>query len=417
MLTYKFYVRPGYGNSLRVRLTNNRKSTEIALGLNLTPEALADAMSPNPSPENLRYRSMISRWQNIIEDKRVEMLRTGNTEEDVKSISEYLSVSFGKKKPDEADVINTKPKAGSFLPFFIEHAEAYTRRSTRESNIYTLSVMRKFAADNDFSLEALNFEDIKYAWLSDFDKFMDGAGLSQNTRRIHFANIRAAINEAYKRDLTEVDPFKRFKLKTEETAKRSLTVEELRKLFDYQPEPHAVYYRDMFKLIFMLIGINTVDLYGLKEINNIGRVEYRRAKTGRLYSIKVEPEAMEIMERYRGASALLNIADKYKDHRYFRRDTNDALRLIGTVTRSGRGGKKSYEPLWPQITTYWARHTWATIAADLDIPDATISLAPGHGGENKVTDVYIRRNQKKIDRANRMVLDWVLYGKKTEWGN
>ena len=103
MLTYKFYVRPGYGNSLRVRLTNNRKSTEIALGLNLTPEALADAMSPNPSPENLRYRSMISRWQNIIEDKRVEMLRTGNTEEDVKSISEYLSVSFGKKKPDEVE--------------------------------------------------------------------------------------------------------------------------------------------------------------------------------------------------------------------------------------------------------------------------------------------------------------------------
>lgn len=411
MLTYKFYVRPGYGNSLRVRLTNNRKSTEIALGLNLTPEALADAMSPNPSPENLRYRSMISRWQNIIEDKRVEMLRTGNTEEDVKSISEYLSVSFGKKSPDEADAINAKPKAGNFLSFFTKHAEAYTRRSTRESNMYTLSVMKKFAADNDFSLEALDFEDIKYAWLSDFDKFMEGAGLSQNTRRIHFANIRAAINEACKRELTDVDPFRRFKLKKEKTAKRSLTVEELRKLFDYQPEPHAVYYRDMFKLIFMLVGINTVDLYGLKEINSIERIEYRRAKTGRLYSIKVEPEAREIIERYRGTSALLNIADKYKDHRYFRRDTNDALRLIGNVTRSGRGGKKSYEPLWPEITTYWARHTWATIARSLKISKDDIALALGHGGRT-VTDIYIDEDLTAIDEANRRVLDWVLYGRR-----
>lgn len=67
-----------------------------------------------------------------------------------------------------------------------------------------------------------------------FDKFMERSGLSQNTRRIHFANIRAAINEAYKRELTDADPFRRFKIKTEKTAKRSLPVEELRKLFDYE---------------------------------------------------------------------------------------------------------------------------------------------------------------------------------------
>ena len=241
---------------------------------------------------------------------------------------------------------------------------------------------------------------------------MKRTGLSQNTRRIHFANIRAAVNDAYKRELTDVDPFRRFRLKTEKTAKRSMSVEELRQLFDYPTEQHAAYYRDMFKLIFMLIGINTVDLYGLKDITKEGRIEYKRSKTGRLYSIKVEPEALEIIKRYQGGAALLNIADKYKDHRYFRRDTNDALRLIGEVKRIGRGGKKEYKPLWPEVTTYWARHTWASIAADLDVPDATISLALGHAGENRVTDIYIKRNQKKVDEATRRVLDWVLYGQR-----
>ena len=317
---------------------------------------------------------------------------------------------FGNQEKKEAP--EEEKKKGTFKSFFIIHKDSYTRRSTRESNEYTLSVMEKFMADKEPGLDALNFENINYAWLSDLDKFMEQNKLSQNTRRIHFANIRAAINEAYRRELTDADPFRRFRLKTEKTAKRSLPVEELRRLFEYKPEPHAVYYRDMFKLIFMLIGINTVDLYGLKEITVDGRIEYRRAKTGRLYSIKVEPEAMELIECYKGEKSLLNIADKYKDHRYFRRDTNDALRLLGNVRREGRGGKKQYTPLWPDVTTYWARHTWATIASDIDIPDATISLALGHAGENRVTDIYIRRNQKKVDEANRKVLDWVLYGKK-----
>ena len=62
-------------------------------------------------------------------------------------------------------------------------------------------------------------------------------------------------------------------------------------------------------LIFYLAGINAVDLFHLKEITN-GFIEYRRAKTGRLYTIRVEPEAMEIIERYRGKNYLLNILDR-----------------------------------------------------------------------------------------------------------
>ena len=59
-----------------------------------------------------------------------------------------------------------------------------------------------------------------------------------------------------------------------------------------------------------------------------------------------------------------------------------------------------------ELTTYWARHSWATVAASLDIPKETIAAALGHGG-NTVTDIYIDFDQKKVDEANRKVLDYV----------
>lgn len=59
---------------------------------------------------------------------------------------------------------------------------------------------------------------------------------------------------------------------------------------------------------------------------------------------------------------------------------------------------------------HWARHTLATIAAELDIPKETIAAALGHGG-NTVTDIYIRFDQRKVDDANRRVMDYVLYGR------
>ena len=119
---------------------------------------------------------------------------------------------------------------------------------------------------------------------------------------------------------------------------------------------------------------------------------------------------MEIINKYRGRKGLLCISDRWSDHVNFRHQINKALQNIGT-TRSGLGGKRSDDGAFPGLSTYWARHSWATIAASLDIPKETIAAALGHGG-NTVTDIYIDFDQRKVDEANRRVLDWVLYDKK-----
>ena len=277
-------------------------------------------------------------------------------------------------------------------------------------NVY-MQTYKRLQAYLGNKLKKLAFEDITKEWLTSFDNFLAETAPSRNARNIHLRNIRAVFNEAIDNEITTFYPFRRFKIRPVATVKRNLKVEELRLLFDFPAEEHALKYIDIFKLQFMLIGINTVDLCHLKEVEE-GRITFYRAKTNRLYSIKVEPEAMEIINRYRGENWLLYMLDRCPDHNEFTRKINEALKKVGPVKRVGLGGKKIYSPLLPKISTYWARHSWATIAASLDIPKETIAHALGHGN-NTVTDIYIEFDQRKVDAANRMVLDWVLYGKKT----
>ena len=143
-----------------------------------------------------------------------------------------------------------------------------------------------------------------------------------------------------------------------------------------------------------------MDLCNLKSIED-GRIEYDRAKTNRHYSIKVEPEAMAIIEKYCGKDWLINPLDTNKDYRcYYMRLCHGLKTLKETLNAIDDGIKID------ELTTYWARHSWATVAASLDIPKETIAAALGHGG-NTVTDIYIDFDQKKVDEANRKVLDYV----------
>lgn len=395
MFTFKFFLTKS--GTLKLRLTNNRKSTEIALGIRATPEELSDALSANkrtsaPSPKRRFVQTILNKVENI----QLRLFEEQRIDEDVIVIADMI----------RGEVLGVERKASVllFVDFFNTTGELKAKR-TNDSFKYTLSTMRKF----DPCVDAKTFEDITYAWLSDFEIWMKKRSLSQNTRKIHFGNIRIAMREAYKRELTNNDPFRRFTFRPEKTRKRAVEIRELQALFNYPVEPFAEIYRDMFKLIFFLVGINTVDLYSLQKITN-GRVEYKRAKTGRLYSIKIEPEAMEIIEKYRGINGLLCIADRWSDYRNFQHQLNHAIKRIGKARGKGKRDKDGEGP-FAYITSYWARHTWATIAADLDIPDAVISMALGHSGENRVTDIYIKRNMRKVDAANRKVIDWVLYGK------
>lgn len=300
----------------------------------------------------------------------------------------------------------TDGEGGTFTGFFRSFIERKTGR-TKEIYQCTLDkIVREYGDD-------LSFDVVNYVWLENFDRSMRESdiynrrgevlrtGMATNARAIHLRNIRAVFNKAIDEEMIglELYPFRRFKIEKERTRKRAVSLAQLRALFDYPCETAAEEWAvDVARLIFYLIGINMVDLFNLEEYDG-GYIHYRRAKTGTLYSIKVEPEAAALLEKYRGREHLLNFRERFKRIQSFKAKINQTLKGIA-----------SKDPRIPVMTSYTFRHTWATLAAELDIPKETIAAGLGHAQNATVTDVYIDFNRKKVDAANRRVLDYVAGG-------
>lgn len=295
--------------------------------------------------------------------------------------------------------------ATDVVSYMKARADGRKRDKTKESILSTAGKIERYTAGADLSLD-----DVTVGWLRGFEGWLLGEeGLAINTVGIHMRNLRAAINLAIDEELTDVYGFRRYKIPKQATRHRNLTPEEFRALLDAPVTEDEAQHRDIFLLGFLLIGINIVDMAGLTEIDH-GRIHYRRAKTGRLYSIKVEPEALEIIERHRGETHLLREFDSYSDHRNYTQHLNKSLQRMGG-TEVGKKGKRTFHPLYPDLTYYWCRHTWATAAANIGISRDTIKLCLGHG-PTETMDTYVEYDLQLVDDANRKVIDWVLYGKR-----
>jgi integrase len=291
---------------------------------------------------------------------------------------------------------NNKEK--NFVYYFKEFMDTKKNR-TKEIYQITLDKIGKF--DPDCMLDSIDRK-----WLIDFDNWMSNK-LAINTRAIHLRNIRAVFNFCIDEEITTNYPFRRFSIKKEETPKRAITVEQLRQLRDY-PIEYKGYekFRDFFMLMFYLIGINIIDFYNLTDDNiRDGRIIYHRAKTNKLYSIKIEPEAQKIIDKYKGKGRLIETG--YNNYHDFVHNMDNKLKKIGPYKREGMGGKKTFNGILPNISTYTSRHTWATLAYEIGTSKDIISQALGHNIGSPVTSVYIKTDQIKVDEANRKVIDYV----------
>ncbi len=280
-----------------------------------------------------------------------------------------------------------------FFPFFESFIVLKTRMNKRTGEIYqaTLNKIKTFEKN-----EKIHFSQISVMWLRRFENSMQMDDLKPNAISIHLRNIRAVFNAAIDDQVIPLNsyPFRRFKIKSEETIKKAITIEQLKKIRDYETVfPGASMVRDTFMLSFYLIGINTGDLFSLKSIDKSHRVNYERAKTGRKYSIKVEPEALVLIKKYKGKKKLLSYSGTYKKVTTMTRVLDRKLKNIGDAVGV------------PGLTMYHARHTWATLAANqLNASDEDIGQALGHS-KKTVTTGYINRDPERVDVLNRGVLD------------
>ena len=169
--------------------------------------------------------------------------------------------------------------------------------------------------------------------------------------------------------------------------------------------------RIFFVLMFMLRGIPFVDLAYLHKRDLQGNIlSYRRRKTGRALTVSLTPEAMQmvriIANKDKDSPYLFPILQSEEGSEAAYREYQSALRAFNqrlAVLRQCLGMQSA-------LSTYAARHTWATMAYHCEIHPGIISEAMGHSSIT-VTETYLKPfSNRKIDEANQRVISFVRSG-------
>jgi len=254
----------------------------------------------------------------------------------------------------------------------------------------------------------LPFEEINYTNLVLWETEFKSNGIKINSIANYFRAIRALYNKAIKCNIVDAKyyPFKKFTIKTEKTLSRSLTKAQLIAInaLELSGQSAIKRSRDYFMLSFYLRGINFRDLALLTNDNlQDNRITYRRAK---IYSIKVEPVALDILNSYKPKDSkylLPIIDDKYTSAEI------PQIAKAALKNTNSRHLKKVAEQLdIPKLTFYYARYTWANIAKQLGYSKDKIAEALGHEYGNKVTGIYLDSyGNEVIDEMNLEVTEVV----------
>lgn len=259
------------------------------------------------------------------------------------------------------------------------------------------------------------FRQLTPEWLKRFENSLRERGCSWNTVSTYLRTLRAVYNRAVSQRKATYVPhlFRSVYTGTRADHQRALDNEDMKKVFTRLATQSSATTamrtaQDWFILMFLLRGLPFVDLAYLRK-NDLKEnvITYRRRKTGRTLSVTLTTEAMFLLQRYMNrdvASPYLfpilrsgeGTEEAYREYQLALRGFNHQLALLGELL--GIKGK---------LSSYAARHTWATTAYYCEIHPGVISEAMGHSSIT-VTETYLKPfHSKKIDDANRRIIDFV----------
>jgi len=254
-------------------------------------------------------------------------------------------------------------------------------------------------------------EHVDYSFLTRVKTQLLSRGVKLNSVAVYYRALRAVYNSAIKDKLVERScyPFYEFKIKTTKTSPRPISMEEMQLYWNLNISNDDLLFNSWCygKLIFMLLGINFTDLALLKKDSLVdGVLKYQRAKTKRLYTIKLLPEAMSLVEILSNADSssllpLLPFKEVKTQNDYSaliqkRRVLNSHLNKLGELVGVDN------------LTSYSFRYSWANIANELGVSNAIIAQALGHEYGNNVTNIYLNPIElKKVFNANRKIVSLI----------
>lgn len=243
--------------------------------------------------------------------------------------------------------------------------------------------------------QSLTFAELTPGLLAEYQHHLTTNGLNRNTVSLYLRTLHSLCNRAKCEGVTQLPDnlFDNLFTGTDPVAHRAVGLNVIRQVMNVDltgKKTRLEFARDMFMLSLYLRGIAFVDLAHLsKQDQKDGVITYRRRKTKKITTVTIEPCAREIIERYasltENTNYLLPIIRKKGTTAEEQLQYESALRLynkhLGRITE--------VLALDTHLTSYVARHSWATAAHDIGVGVVDISEALCHSSE-KMTWNYIR---------------------------
>jgi len=279
----------------------------------------------------------------------------------------------------------------------IELLESEGRIGNMNIHVQTLKLVEVFKGNN------IPLNSITVKWLKDCEQFWLQTK-NQTSVGMHFRNIRAIMNQARKANVIKDSQYPfgkdKFEIKTGESKKKALPISQIKAIFEYTDGNLTTEkYRDLWVFIYLCNGINVADLVKLKfsniiddEICFVRQKTERTTKNRKVISAALTTEIQKIIDRWGNKRVSSNFIFPYLDGnetpieqnkttKELTKRINKRMKLIGSAL--GIEG----------ITTYTARHSFATVLKRSGANIAYISESLGHS-DIKTTESYLASFEK-----------------------
>jgi len=396
-----------------IRVIEDRKPRYIKTGLCSTEEDWDFAKNQFKT----KYRKAEDQYKIPIHEKNNEILnkRVREAESLIKELITKDNIISSEQVKKEL-VNNRKIGKDSLLNYIdsiVDEKKKHNKIGTATCYKDLKRSLTRFLAKNDRN--DISFKEVTIAFLKDYENDFRERKVKDTGISFYFRTLRAVFNRAIedgtcRRDMYPFDKYKVSHFKTH-TTKRAITKDEIEKIkqLDLEPDSPLFLSRNIFLFSYYCSGINFSDIAMLTWANiKNNRLVYVRLKTKKTYNLLLLEPCLEIIDHYRNnyfrgeQSSIFPIIDIDK-HKTQTTIQNRIHKILGQTNKDLKqiGEKLNIET---PITTYVARHTFATVLKRSGISTSIISEALGHDTE-RTTQIYLDSFANEIlDEASKALL-------------
>lgn len=398
VVCYKSKTLSNGENPLMLQVSKGGKRKYQSLGISINPKYWDFTRNkPKPNCPNKEY------IQKIILDKQQELQQRMlelNSEQ-----KEYTATTLLNNE-------NTKFELKSVSAFYHELIEQYACEGKCGNRLIYKGSFNSLKVFTNGKLD-IPFNEIDIAWLNKYEKWLRSKGNRETTISLLFRTLRSAYNKAIKAKCARKSdyPFDDYKINKFDTttSKRAITKTDVLKfkaeVCPVGKQQYMELSKDIFIFSYLCGGINFTDIANLTSENiQNGRLHYIRQKTKKLIKIGIPQEAMQIIEKYSKESKgyLFPILDS-KVHKTALQKQNRIHKLLGKVNKNLKllAAQLGVEA---NVTTYVARHSFASVLKKSGVNIALISEALGHS-DLSTTQIYLDSFcNEQVDEAMKNLL-------------